>query len=176
MQMKFSDDTYPPSEDTFFVADYIEKKSGSSALDIGSGSGYLTQVLSKNFALVVGTDINYAALKNQTFKTENLVCCSGSDAIRAEFDLVVCNMPYLATDSILDVATDGGAEGFEVPKKILDSARSSIKKGGRMVFVTSSLSNYNRLIKYAESLGLHTRIISRKKLFFEELILIEAEN
>lgn len=174
--MKSSDDAYPPSEDTFFVADYIEREKGNSALDIGSGSGYLTQILSKNFAFVVGTDINIAALKDQTYKTENLVCCSGSDAIRAEFDLVVCNLPYLATDQILDVATDGGKEGFEVPKKILDSAHGSIKKGGRMILVTSSLSNYVRLIRHAESLGLKARIISRKKLFFEELILIEAQN
>ncbi|MEK6817909.1 MAG: methylase, partial [Thermoproteota archaeon] len=40
MQNKFlRDEEYSPSEDTFFIADYIEKEKGLSALDVGSGSG-----------------------------------------------------------------------------------------------------------------------------------------
>ncbi|MFB5609574.1 MAG: methyltransferase domain-containing protein, partial [Nitrosarchaeum sp.] len=96
MQKKFlRDEEYPPSEDTFFVADYLEKEKGLAALDVGSGSGYLTKLLSKNFTFVVGTDINFVVLKNQTYSTKNLVCCNGSDALNLEFDLIVCNLPYL---------------------------------------------------------------------------------
>lgn len=168
-------DEYTPSEDTFFIASNIENECGFSALDVGSGSGYLTKILSEKFTLVVGTDINFAVLKSQTYKTPNIVCCNGSDALNMEFDLVVCNLPYLATDEILDVATDGGAEGFEIPKKIFDSVKNSIKKGGKFIFVTSSLSNYQKLIDYAQKLGLDTQIIAKKKMFFEELILVEAK-
>jgi len=167
-------DEYPPSEDTFFIVDNIEHEKGNFALDIGSGSGYLTKLLSDNFSLVVGTDINFEVLKNQTYKTKNLVCCNGSDALKIKFDFIVCNLPYLATDEILDVATDGGAEGFEIPKKIFDSLINNLEKNGKFVFVTSSLSNYQKLIDYAQKLGLKTRIMAKKKLFFEELILIEA--
>jgi release factor glutamine methyltransferase len=156
------------------MADYLEKEKGISALDVGSGSGYLTKLLGENFSFVVGTDIDFDVLKNQTYKTRNLVCCNGSDPLLSEFDLVVCNLPYLATDEILDIATDGGAEGFEVPKKILDSTLKNIKKGGKFLFMTSSLSNYQKLIDYAIDLGLCAKILARKKLFFEELILIEA--
>nr|WP_255458219.1 methyltransferase domain-containing protein [Nitrosarchaeum sp. AC2] len=120
LQKKFlRDEEYSPSEDTFFISDYIEKEKGFSALDVGSGSGYLTKLLWENFAFVVGTDINFTVLKNQTYPTQNLVCCNGSDALNLEFDLVVCNLPYLATDKVLDAATDGGIEGFEIPKKYL---------------------------------------------------------
>ena len=174
MQKK-SYDEYPPSEDTFFIASNIENEKGISALDVGSGSGYLTKMLSEKFSFVVGTDINFDVLKNQTYKTPNLICCNGSDALHAEFDLIVCNLPYLATDEILDIATDGGLEGFEIPKKIFDSVIRCIKKEGKFVFVTSSLSNYQKLIDYAQKLGLNTKIIAKKKLFFEELILIEAK-
>jgi release factor glutamine methyltransferase len=38
------------------------------------------------------------------------------------------------------------------------------------------LSNYQKLIDYAEKLGMKTTIIAKKKLFFEELILVEAKN
>ncbi len=171
-----NNDEYPPSEDTFFIVDNIENEKGNFALDIGSGSGYLTKLLSKNFSFVVGTDINYNVLRQQTYKTENIVCCNGSDALKIKFDFIVCNLPYLATDEILDVATDGGAEGFEIPKKIFDSLINNLEKNGKFVFITSSLSNYQKLIDYAKKLGLKTRIMAKKKLFFEELILIEAIN
>ena len=170
-------DEYPPSEDTFFIANNIENENGYSALDIGSGSGYLTKLLCKNFSLVIGTDINCDVLHHQsTYKTDNLICCNGSDALKIKFDFIVCNLPYLATDEILDIATDGGAEGFEIPKKIFDSSLKNLKETGKFIFVTSSLSNYQKLMDYVEQLGLKTKIIARKKLFFEELILVEAIN
>lgn len=176
MQTKFlKNEEYPPSEDTFFMVDNIENEKGNFALDVGSGSGYLTKLLSENFSFVVGTDINFDVLKDQTYKTENIVCCNGSDALRIKFDFIVCNLPYLATDEILDIATDGGKDGFEIPKKILDSVIGNMAENGRFVFVTSSLSNYQKLIEYAQKLGLKTRIIAKKKLFFEELILVEAQ-
>ena len=165
---------YPPSEDTFFIADNIGEMRGSLALDIGSGSGYLTRLLAGNFDLVAGTDVNFDVLRRQTYPTPNLVCCNGSDALRAKFDLVVCNLPYLATDEILDVATDGGPGGLEIPKRILDSAVRNIRDGGRLVFVTSSLSSHQELLDYARSLGMEVRIIAKKRLFFEELILAEG--
>ena len=161
-------DEYPPSEDTFFIANNIENEKGNYALDIGSGSGYLTKLLCKNFSFVVGTDINCDVLQNQSsYKTNNLICCNGSDAIKIKFDFIVCNLPYLATDEILDIATDGGTEGFEIPKKIFDSALKNLKKDGKFIFVTSSLSNYSKLIDYAQKLGLQTKIIAKKNFFLK---------
>jgi len=113
-------------------------------------------------------------LTKQTYKTENIICCNGSDALKIKFDFIVCNLPYLATDKIIDIATDGGTEGFEIPKKILDSVICNLAEDGKFVFVTSSLSNYQKLIDYAQKLGLKTRIMAKKKLFFEELILVET--
>ncbi len=176
MQKKFKKfDEYAPAEDTFFMAEYIEKEKGRSALDVGSGSGYLTKLLSQNFSFVIGTDINFPVLKDQTYKTNNLICCNGADAFNSKFDLIICNLPYLATDEILDIATDGGKEGFEIPKKIFDSIYNKIQDGGKFIFVTSSLSNYQKLIDYAQNLGLKSQIIAKKKLFFEELILVESK-
>lgn len=170
-----SNEQYTPAEDTFFLDDHLRKQRGHSALDIGSGSGYLTQALQSSFSFVVGTDINYSVLKKQTYPTPNIICCSGADALNYTFDLIICNLPYLATDKILDVATDGGPEGLQVPTQIIKSAIPCLKKDGKFLFVTSSLSNYTELINIVRSQGLKARIISKKKLFFEELILVEAQ-
>ena len=53
MQKNSINDVYSPAEDTYFIAEHIEKESGVTALDVGSGSGLLTQLLEKNFDLVM---------------------------------------------------------------------------------------------------------------------------
>jgi len=93
-----------------------------------------------------------------------------------KFDLIVCNMPYLASDEILDIATDGGPEGVVIPMKIISSAKNCLKPGGKFLFVTSSLSNYKKIVEKTKKLGFEVEILDRKKLFFEELILVQAKN
>ena len=165
---------YAPAEDTFFLADGIRGESGASALDIGSGSGYITRILRERFPLVVGTDIDFRVLCGQTYRTPNLVCCHGASALRAEFDLIVCNLPYLATDRIADVATDGGRGGREVAEGIIDTVPGRLREGGRFLFVTSSLSDYRGLIRHCGRRGMGASVAARKRLFFEELILVRA--
>ena len=175
MHKKLSEsEPYPPSEDTFFLADYIKNEKGECALDIGTGSGYLAALLEKSFSLVVGTDLVFNVLKRQEYFTTNNVCCNGADAINQQFDLVICNMPYLNTSEVLDVRTDGGKDGLEIPIKIIDSAKSRIKPGGNFIYVTSSLSDFKKLISYTKFEGFSVSIIAKKKLFFEELILVEC--
>ena len=165
---------YPPSEDTFFLADHIKNEKGKSALDIGSGSGYLSSILKESFSLVIGTDILFNVLKKRNYYTENIICCSGADVINHQFDLIVCNMPYLNTDDVSDVRTDGGKSGLEIPMKIIDSAKSCIKPGGKFIYVTSSLSDFKKLISYTKFAGFDVSILAKKKLFFEELMLVQG--
>ena len=46
---------------------------------------------------------------------------------------------------------------------------------GKFIFVTSSLSDYMGLIDFVKSKKFTAKIISKKKLFFEELILVKVE-
>ena len=85
-------------------------------------------------------------------------------------------MPYLATDKIIDITTDGGIDWLEIPIKIIQSAKFCLKDSGKFLFVTSSLSNYKKLIEFVELQGMNAEIISKKKLFFEELLIICAQN
>ena len=166
--------TYQPAEDTFFLADHIEDEKGKTALDIGTGTGFLAKILSDSFDLVIGTDININSLKQQVAPIRNRICCNAADVFSKKFDLIICNLPYLATDEIIDIATDGGTEGFEIPAQIIKSALPCLNKSGKFIFVTSSLSNYQKLIDMVNSEGFRARILARKKLFFEDLILVQV--
>ncbi len=176
MQKKFSNnEPYAPAEDTYFLEDNLVNEKGKNALDIGTGSGYLTRTLSQNFSQVIGTDIDFNSLINQSKKIKNRICCDAADALNCKFDLIVCNMPYLQSDEISDRRVDGGKEGVVVPLKIIKSAVKCLSDSGKMLFVTSSLANYEKLIDESKKLGLELKIIARKKLFFEELIIVEAK-
>jgi len=59
--------------------------------------------------------------------------------------------------------------------KIIESVQKCLKKGGKFIFLTSSLVNYKKLIEQSKNLGLRLKIVARKKLFFEELILVECK-
>lgn len=174
MQKESVNNYYKPAEDTIFLANYLENEKGKSALDIGTGSGFLAQILSQNFGFVVATDINISALKKAHEIVDNCICCNAADAFHTNFDLIVCNLPYLPSEKLLDPAVDGLHEGVEIPHIIIRSAIKKIGTGGKMIFLTSSLANYNELIKIAGSLGLDAKIVGKKKLFFEELILVEC--
>ena len=174
MQKESHNNYYIPAEDSIFFADYLKDKKGRSALDIGTGSGILANVLSKNFSLVVATDVNILALVKAHETLDNCVCCNAADALHARFDLVVCNLPYLPSDELLDPAVDGLHDGTIIPSMIMKSANSRIEKNGKMVFLTSSLAKYEILVQLAESLGFHVTVAAKKKLFYEELIIIEC--
>jgi len=174
LQKESRNNYYVPAEDSIFFADYLKDKKGRSALDIGTGSGILANVLSKNFSLVVATDVNILALVKAHETLDNCICCNAADALHARFDLVVCNLPYLPSDELLDPAVDGLHDGTIIPSMIIKSASSQIEKNGKMVFLTSSLAKYETLVQLAESLGFHVTIVAKKKLFYEELIIIEC--
>jgi len=175
LQKALSDDIYLPSEDTFFFAEHIKNEQGQMALEIGTGSGYLAEILSSKFSIVICTDINFNSMVRVSDKNSfNYICCDGADAIHCKFDFIICNMPYLPSDSIRDIATDGGKDGVEIPIHIIKSAKRCMKANTRFLFLTSTIANYEKLIEKTRMLGFDVQIISRKKLFFEELVLVQA--
>lgn len=174
MQGKLPSEYYQPAEDSYFLADHVRTEKGRTALDIGTGSGLLAQVLSAGFEFVVATDVNLAALKKASQSISNCIGCKSADAIRYSFDLVVCNLPYLPSEKLDDVAVDGLQDGLVVPIEILQSASRVIGSKGKLVYLTSSLANYEELMRRTARMGFEVRIAARKRMFFEELIIVEC--
>jgi release factor glutamine methyltransferase len=189
---------YLPSEDSILLADCLKDYSGDIALDIGVGSGIITQTLCENFKKVVGTELAFEMLekckedvvsntsKDSEKKLENergfeLVCADAASAFRDNiFDLVVSNPPYLPEDydnegmKIHDEAIYGGKSGIEVTLKIIKSSLSTLKREGKLLIIVSSLSNISRLQELLELLNLNMKKIVEKRLFFETLSVVEV--
>ena len=171
------DDYYKPSDDTFLLAERLQNASGRSAMEIGTGSGYICELLKTRFNTVVATDIDLNAIKQAKEKVDGVtfVCCDSSYAIsNIRFDLIVMNPPYLPSDEIKDATVDGGRDGIEVTTKMVSDSIRLLHSSGRILIVASSLANYKMLIERLREMGLNTSIISKKKLVFEEIMILQA--
>ncbi len=185
---------YRPSDDTYLLAYTVKDIEGYRALEIGTGNGYIAGILADRFKYVVATDIDLKALFYAKYSngrrhrndgnndgsndsdSNNIeyLCCNAADALRAEFDLIVMNPPYLPSDKIDDPAVDGGEYGIEIAMDMLRSAIRVLAYNGSIYILLSSLARYDTLIEYAKELGLHTSIVSNKALWFEELVVIRV--
>ena len=183
MKNKDTEYIYSPEEDTFLLSRIIQKYAVNNALEIGTGSGLLALELEVNNRFVVGVDLDFNALnelrisiaKQKTGSRINIICCDSASPFRGDvFDLVVFNPPYLPSEKINDTTIDGGPSGVEISKAWFKDASRILRKDGRIVFLSSSISDVNGLFDYSRKLGFKVNVLKRKQLFFEELLAIEA--
>ena len=167
---------YKPNTDTFLLIDSIRNYFGNSALEIGTGSGFVSNFLSRNFKKVIATDIDFQSLiycKKNINPKINLICCDTTTAINIKFDLIVSNPPYLPNDSFHDVAIHGGKTGIEKTIHFLESVIPKLKRNGYIVFIVSSLADISKLDNLLYERKIQKKIINQKKLFFEMLYVYE---
>jgi release factor glutamine methyltransferase len=171
---------YTPSDDTFLLADSIVNYKGKYALEIGTGSGYLTAILCKNYKFVVGTDIDfesilYSKYSLNKFNNKFLICCDVCEPIRFMFDIIICNPPYLPLDgeTLSDYAVYGGISGLETTLRVLQLYRSNLNDDGKIVFIKSSLSNSDKFDLFIKNSLLKLKTLATKRYFYELLEVCE---
>jgi release factor glutamine methyltransferase len=176
---------YAPSDDTFLLADCIIQYNGKRVLEIGVGSGFLLDILEKNFAYVAGSDIDLQALQhckqqqNTTAASANilLVCCDAGSAFGVgKFDLIVSNPPYLPNNdnnNNLDLTVYGGPTGIETTIHFINSALPLLAVDGKLLVVISSFANSSALDKLVLEKNMHKKVLKERKLFYETLSVVE---
>jgi len=190
-------ETYPPNEDSFLLAKYVKKISkNKKVLDMGCGSGIQGLVAKKYGASeITFSDIDENALiiskynyiynfvtKNMDFKDiknikvdANFIMSDLFSNITGKFDLIVFNPPYLPEldneDFILSKWLSGGKEGYELIIKFLDQVRYHMNDYSNILLVYSSLSNPEKIEKYAKGLGFNIEILEEESFFFEKLYI-----
>jgi release factor glutamine methyltransferase len=133
-----------------------EKATGLQVLDIGTGSGCIAVSLAKYLpqAQISATDISPAALEiarqnsklNGVEKRINFLNCdlfpSGKQRAMG-YDLILSNPPYIKTDVIKtlelevlhepSIALDGGDDGLDFYRRIIQKAPVYLKPGGMLI-------------------------------------------
>lgn len=190
LEIGCSEGVYKPSEDSFLLADAVGKeiRAGDSVLELGAGTGIVSLVAAGKAAAVTAVDVNPEAVelarKNAALNYIKNFLVKKSDLfsnVKDRYDLIIFNAPYLPTGPEENVkgeinrAWDGGPDGRRVINRFLREAKRYLKKDGRLLLLESSLSSYEKSVRFLEKRDFKVSIVARKKLEWEELVVMKAE-
>jgi release factor glutamine methyltransferase len=171
---------YEPQEDSYFLLECLEKEIQRNipkrALEIGTGSGILSILLSDRIEKIVAVDINPKAIKyaKKTAKKDGVknIRFIESDLfenVKGKFDLIFFNPPYLPGKG--EKCLFGGKRGQVVTERFLKDVGSYLKKEGEAIVL---LSSFNQVEKLSKKYRLEK--IDEKKLWFESLYCMKLRN
>lgn len=168
---------YLPSDDSIFLANTVNRYSGTLALEIGTSSGIVLRELAKNFTTVIGTDIDFCSLKRllKMSKNQRVICCHAASALHGiKFDLIVTNPPYLPHSAgHIDNTIDGGPNGVEITIDFLKDAIDRLEIGGKILIIVSSIGDTRKLDSFLSKNNMNVKVIGKKDLFYETLQVLE---
>jgi release factor glutamine methyltransferase len=101
------------------------------------------------------------------FKKSNLF-----SNLKVKFDFVAFNPPYVPSEGIKWIDLDGGKNGVKVIQKFLAQIKSHLTPKGFVLLLVSSLNNPKEIIKELYLKGFKVKVAGKKKLFFEELLVL----
>ncbi len=179
---------YEPAEDSLLLADLLLQQDleNKTVLDMGTGSGLLAIVAAKKGALVTGVDIDENAVKiskkNAEINKVQMKVVKGDlfEKVQKKFDLILFNAPYLPEDCLdkyskKKVDYSGGSTGRVIIERFIEHVKNYLVPKGKIFMVFSSFTGEKEVIKTLEKNGFHISSVKRKKIEWEELILMEME-
>ena len=171
------EDVYQPAEDTYLLlrAALAEARPGTLVLEIGCGSGFVSQELGQKVARLIATDINPHAVRAARARGIEVVRADLFQGIKGKFDLILFNPPYLPTLSQertgqwIDYALDGGESGRKTIDRFLKDLAGHLRPGGRALLLISSLTGLTEVQETAKAAGLTAEVVAGERCFFEQL-------
>ena len=174
---------YKPAEDSFLLANNLKVERGDNVLDIGTGVGILGLIGAVKAGRVLAIDTNPYALRvakenaglnkieNIEFRASDLF-----ESINERFDLIVFNPPYLPVkdEGLLESSWSGGEKGGELIDRFIGSVSGYLEPGGSFEMLVSSLNDLNEIKRKIEENGFGLEILVQKRLFFEEIYILQG--
>ncbi len=170
---------YPPSEDSELLLEVAieEVNEEDEVLEVGVGSGYVSERIKERCRFLVATDINPFAVRESRRRGINVIRTDLTRGIKKKFSLILFNPPYLELGKEekqkdwLDIAIDGGKHGIEVIKRFLDEVRDVLAENGRIILIISSF-NVPHVFEEIRKRGYRYEILKKRNLFFEEIYAV----
>ena len=185
---------YDPSDDTYLVLDFISKKQGlvkeKNVLDLGCGTGIIgLSALDHGAAHVTFIDVNpYATqstlctlfLNNKLIGNNDdyeVITCNLLSCVRKKslYDLVIFNPPYLPVNckgEYYEYSWCG--DGLTPVTSFLGIVNDYLVEKGDVIFVLSSKSSVEGIVKQALNMGYELRVVGDESFFFEKIIVFLA--
>ncbi|MCR4336099.1 MAG: methyltransferase [archaeon] len=176
---------YYPSEDSYFLAEYIKIAKNSFVIDVGCGSGIQSiNALMQGASKVTAIDLNENALESTKNNCKQAGFAKKISVLKSNLfenysgkkaDTIIFNPPYVISDEIKYLDLDGGKKGRETLDRFLKQFPKHLKKEGVCFFLQTDLNGYKETEKTLKSMGFKHKIVAKKRTFFEELAVFKAE-
>ncbi|RLI72980.1 protein methyltransferase, partial [Archaeoglobales archaeon] len=147
-------------------------------IEIGVGSGFVSEKLKDKCKFLVATDISPYAVREAKKKGIEVIRTDLARGIKKRFSLVLFNPPYLELEEELktgdwvDKAIDGGEKGVEIICRFLDYLDSLLNGKGKAILIVSSV-NVPYVFDEIKKRGFRYEIVRQRRLFFEELFALK---
>lgn len=140
-----------------FVTEYgndvlklLVPKPGERILDLGCGTGSLTNKIAESGAVVIGIDGSQSMIDEALHNYPNIqfICADGHNFdIGHSFDAVFSN---------------AALHWMMQPEKVINSVNKALKPGGRFVFEMGGMGNVSQLLKAIDAGARHFGVINAK--------------
>ncbi|MFF5301611.1 HemK2/MTQ2 family protein methyltransferase [Streptomyces sp. NPDC013161] len=173
---------YAPQHDTELLTRALHQErvgAGGAVLDLGTGSGALALAAARRGAQVTAVDRTYRAVLatrlNARIARLSVEVLHGDlfgPVAGRRFDLVVSNPPYVPAPGAAPgrhraaVAWDAGADGRLLLDRICRRAHMSLRPGGALLLVHSTLCGIAPTLAALERSGLEARVTDRRLVPF----------
>jgi release factor glutamine methyltransferase len=176
---------YEPAEDSFLIQKEVKRLAKGRVLDMGTGSGILTETAlkSKRVKSVLGVDIKAIAIEHcresiksrkASFLVSDLFTKLSKPKTKAQmFDTIIFNPPYLPEQDgeLWELKTNisGGKHGFETISRFLDDVNEYLTPDGTILLLFSTLTGKLAIQSLIEQHMMEFEELSKHKLAFEQL-------
>jgi len=176
-------EVYRPAEDSVLLADAVVERldGGDRLLDVGTGTGFVAARVRETDpdVAVVGTDLLAPACRAAREAGIPVVRTDLMAGIRARFDVVCFNPPYLPTpaevewDDPLERALSGGPDGRRAIRPFIADLPRVLAGSGRGYLLASSLTGLDAVRERASEADLAVRTVAEESFPYERLVVLE---
>jgi methylase of polypeptide subunit release factors len=174
----------PPTPYTLLLAEHIPQMSGETAVDVGTGSGFLGIVARlQGAARVYLLDTNAAAIsvamdnaKRNSVRDGFIHLPIGRTLIPLPpgelVDLVICNpaqLPLPEADRA-DSPFYAGRDGRRMIEALIRDTPGRLSRFGRLLMTHNSLADFPASLRLMESQGLEPQVLAERSLEFRPFI------
>lgn len=199
MKMNFfvNNDVLIPRPDTEILVEEVIKlgkaKNNLTILDLCTGSGAIAVSLAKYLpmAKIYASDISRKALEvaqinaknNEVLDRIEFINSNLFEKIEGKFDIIVSNPPYIKTEVIktLDnevqkepiIALDGGEDGLDFYKKIVEEAYSHLKFNSHLCFEIG-YDQRDAVIEIIKNAKVYSGTYCKKDLYGNDRVIVTS--
>jgi len=182
LRIEVCKNVYDPREDSYMLAEAVERFAFGKVLDLGTGTGIQGITAAKKGCPVVFADISEAAIRcarknaylNSVKSELEFVQSEMFSKISGTFDTIIFNPPYLPEEEAVDRYSSlentnlfGGADGRRLIDRFLLEYNKFLNANGIALLVESSFNNYENDVKMHGA-----EIVQKSHYSFEDIVVL----